>query len=137
MESLEEPHRDARSNQTKLGVALRTFKNRELGGIKLLIDESAAKSQQYKYRFVRVSGEDTPPEVRRVVDREEAELQKLKAGYEQRLEWLATRNGTSVSVEREKDREWAAQQKQRAKEALERITQAQSGEDWLKPHKSA
>ena len=62
--SLEESHRDARSNQTKLGVALRTFKSRELGGIKLLIDESAAKSQQYKYRFVRVSGVDEPRIVR-------------------------------------------------------------------------
>jgi Bifunctional DNA primase/polymerase, N-terminal len=78
--SLKEPHSDARSNQTKLGVALRTFKNRELGGIKLLIDESAAKSQQYKYRFVRVSGEDTPPETREaaaVVDKDEQRQREI------------------------------------------------------------
>jgi hypothetical protein len=95
---------EARSNQTKLGIALNTFENRELGGIKLLIDESAAKSQQHKYRFVRVSGEDTPPEARGatvIVNREEAELQKLKAAYAGSREWLAARGGEDFGVKTE------------------------------------
>jgi hypothetical protein len=45
---------DSRSNQTRLGTLLRTFKNRILVGIQLSIDESSAKSQQHRYRFTKV-----------------------------------------------------------------------------------
>ena len=57
--------RDSRGNQTKLGMALHLFNERELGGIKLFVDDKSDKnSSRWKYRFVRVSGEDEPPEVR-------------------------------------------------------------------------
>jgi DNA polymerase I-like protein with 3'-5' exonuclease and polymerase domains len=52
---------DARSNQTKLGLLLRTFKNCVLGGIRLSIDESTAKSQQHRYRFTRADGDNPHP----------------------------------------------------------------------------
>jgi DNA polymerase I-like protein with 3'-5' exonuclease and polymerase domains len=42
---------DALKNQTKLGRDLRIFKNRILGGIKLLIDESNARADRHKFRF--------------------------------------------------------------------------------------
>jgi DNA polymerase I-like protein with 3'-5' exonuclease and polymerase domains len=44
---------DARKNQTKIGMQLRIFKGRVLGGIQLQIDESSAKSERHRYRFVR------------------------------------------------------------------------------------
>jgi hypothetical protein len=49
---------DARSNQTKLGIQLRIFKNRILGGIQLLLNDCSANSSRHLYRFIRV--EKTP-----------------------------------------------------------------------------
>jgi hypothetical protein len=51
---------DARSNQTKLGMFLRTFKGRILAGIRLSIDESSLKSQQHRYRFTRLEQDPSP-----------------------------------------------------------------------------
>jgi hypothetical protein len=51
---------DARSNQTKLGMLLRTFKGRILAGIRLSIDESSLKSQQHRYRFTRLEQDPSP-----------------------------------------------------------------------------
>ena len=42
---------EARSNQSKLGRDLRIFKNRILGGIKMVIDESDVRSTRHKFRF--------------------------------------------------------------------------------------
>ena len=44
---------DARKNQTKLGIKLSKFKNRELAGIKLLIDASLGNSAKHTYRFTK------------------------------------------------------------------------------------
>ena len=50
---------DARANQTKLGIKLTRFKNRELAGIKLLMEDNVNASRN-QYRFVKVEGSDAP-----------------------------------------------------------------------------
>ena len=64
---------DARSNQTKLGVALHAFEDRTLGGIKMLVDHTDKNSSRHKYRFERVEGVDEPKEVRGPSMKEQAE----------------------------------------------------------------
>ena len=54
---------EARSNQTKLGVALHTFKRRILGDIRLEVDDSDTNSSRHKYQFVWV-GTGRKPEHR-------------------------------------------------------------------------
>jgi DNA polymerase-1 len=46
-----EDSEDARKNQTRLGINLTKFKNRELSGITLLVDASLANSVKHTYRF--------------------------------------------------------------------------------------
>jgi hypothetical protein len=48
---------DARKNQTRLGIVLGTFKNRVLNHIKMLVDDSAQKTKDRKFRFARVADE--------------------------------------------------------------------------------
>ena len=56
-----EDDEESRANQTKLGTKLTRFKNRELAGIKLLIEENSANSSRNQYRFIKIEPE-TPPE---------------------------------------------------------------------------
>ena len=49
---------EERKNQTKLGLDLRIFKNRILSGIKMVVDESAARTDRHRFRFQRIAGPD-------------------------------------------------------------------------------
>ena len=53
----------ARSIQTKLGLHLREFNGRILGGVRLSIDKSSPKTERYRYRFTKLDeGPPRPPE---------------------------------------------------------------------------
>ena len=52
----------ARSNQTKLGLLLREFNGRILGGVHLSIDRSSSSTERYRYRFTKLEGPPRPPE---------------------------------------------------------------------------
>jgi DNA polymerase-1 len=49
---------ESRKNQTKLGLDLRIFKNRILGGIKMTVDESATRTDRHRFRFQRIASPD-------------------------------------------------------------------------------
>jgi DNA polymerase family A/3'-5' exonuclease/Bifunctional DNA primase/polymerase, N-terminal len=51
----------ARSNQTKLGLLLREFNGRILGGVRLSIDTSSPRTERYRYRFTKLDEGGPPP----------------------------------------------------------------------------
>jgi DNA polymerase I-like protein with 3'-5' exonuclease and polymerase domains len=56
---------EARKNQTRLGIQLRIFKDRILGGIQLLLNDRSANSSRHLYRFTRI---EKPPEPQEVLE---------------------------------------------------------------------